>query len=233
MVSENNFKIFSRMNKNIKKIGGNRMINWSQKLVRFVVFLVMIIGCNNSAYDQINSISLEQGLDNEPESPDAAEIFYDAVSGYFSSWGTNMSGSGYNYYIVPGSKTWEYAGRRIISNTGWWDSYGGLYAGGVPGGLMVNGLYRQAYSCNEAIGIMTLGGTPTNYQWTDLGAPLVTWSNTPPQYGSLIDVSLMIDFEKRLWLVHGCGSIWIVELDPITLKLKHNPNDTDFDDDDR
>jgi len=78
------------------------------------------------------------GLTNESESPDVAEIYYDAASGYFSSWGTDMGGSGRNYYIAPGSKTWKYAGKRDMCNVEWWSSYGGLYAGGVPGGAIVN-----------------------------------------------------------------------------------------------
>jgi arabinan endo-1,5-alpha-L-arabinosidase len=118
---------------------------------------------------------------------------------------------------------------RNAANTDWWESHGRLYAGGVPGGLVVNGLYRQVYTCNGAIGIMTARGKAPHYKWTDLGEPIVTWvQDKIPRYGSLIDVSLMIDFEKRLWLVHGCGSIFIVELDPYTLKLKQDPENTVF-----
>ena len=42
-----------------------------------------------------------RGLTNEPESPDTAEIYYDAESGYFSCWGTDMAEAGRNYYIAP------------------------------------------------------------------------------------------------------------------------------------
>lgn len=69
-------------------------------------------------------------LTNAPESPDTAEIYYDAESGYFSSWGTDMAEAGRNYYITPGTQTWQYAGKRKMSGTGWWSSYRGLYAGG-------------------------------------------------------------------------------------------------------
>ncbi len=90
---------------------------------------------------------LAGALTNEPESPDTAEIYYDAESGCFSCWGTDMDGHGRNYYIAPGTQTWQYAGKRKISNNNWWSSHRGLYAGGVPGGTIVNGLYRQTYTC--------------------------------------------------------------------------------------
>jgi enterochelin esterase-like enzyme len=175
-------------------------------------------------------------LTNKPESPDTAEIYYDAANGYFSCWGTDMDGSGRNYYIAPGSQTWETAGKRNISNIGWWSSYRGLYAGGVPGGTIVNGLYRQTYTCRGgAIGIMTASGTAPGYTWTDLGEEIFfadSKNNPPPATVSLIDTCLMVDFEGRLWLAHGCGSIWIVELDPDTLLLKKNPSQKQFSDGD-
>jgi arabinan endo-1,5-alpha-L-arabinosidase len=157
-----------------------------------------------------------------------AEIYYDAASGYFSSWGTDMGGSGRNYYIAPGSKTWKYAGPRNMSGNDWWNSYGGLYAGGVPGGAIVNGKYRQTYTCRRgAVGIMTAGGAAPKYTWTDLGEPIFfvdRQDSPPPATFSSIDTSLMVDFEGRLWMACGCGSIWIVELDPATLLLKENPS---------
>lgn len=177
-----------------------------------------------------------RGLTNAPESPDTAEIYYDASSGYFSCWGTDMSEAGRNYYIAPPSQTWVYAGKRNMSGTGWWSFYRGLYAGGVPNGTIVNGLYRQTYTCRGgAVGIMTATGSAPGYTWTDLGEPIffTDRENPPPKTVSLIDTSLMVDFEGRLWLTHGCGSIWIVELDPDTLLLKGNPTKKVFSDGDR
>jgi len=174
-------------------------------------------------------------LTNAPESPDTAEIYYDAASGYFSCWGTDMTGEGRNFYIARGSQTWEYAGKRKMSNIDWWSSYRGLYAGGVPGGTIVNGLYRQTYTCRGgAIGIMTASGSAPNYTWTDLGEPIffTDRENPPLKTVSLIDTCLMVDFEGRLWLAHGCGSLWIVELDPDTLLLKENPSKKQFSDPD-
>lgn len=179
--------------------------------------------------------AVARGLTNEPESPDTAEIYYDASSGYFSCWGTNMAGEGRNYYIAPGSQTWQYAGERNMIGTIWWSSYRGLYAGGVPGGTIVNGLYRQTYTCRGgAVGIMTATGSAPGYAWTDLGEPIffVNRNDPPPKTVSLIDTCLMVDFEGRLWLAHGCGSIWIVELDPDTLLLKENPSKKQFSDPD-
>ncbi len=180
--------------------------------------------------------SVASTLTNEPASPDTAEIYYDASSGYFSCWGTDMDRAGRNYYIAPGSQTWQYAGKRNISNNSWWSSYRGLYAGGVPGGTIVNGLYRQSYTCRGgAIGIMTAMGTAPGYTWTDLGEEICfvnSKNNPPPATVSLIDTCLMVDFQGRLWLAHGCGSIWIVELDPDTLLLRQNPLQKQFSDGD-
>jgi len=174
-------------------------------------------------------------LTNAPESPDTAEIYYDAASGYFSCLGTNMAGEGKNYYIAPGSQIWQYAGKRKLSNIDWWSSYRGLYAGGVPGGTIVNGLYRQSYTCRGgAVGIMTASGRAQGYRWMDLGEPVffLNRDNPPPKTVSLINTCLMVDFQGRLWLAHGCGSIWIVELDPDTLLLKENPSKKVFSDGD-
>jgi hypothetical protein len=153
---------------------GKRMRDIYLKLLGILMVFVLILGCKDSVTDQKKDPVNYPRLTNEPRSPDAAEIVYDMTSGIFGNWGTDMSQSGCNYYISPGSRTWEKAMARSMSNTEWWEEYNGLYAGGVPGGTTVNGQYMQAYSCQGAIGIMRASGTPRSFQWTDLGEPVVS-----------------------------------------------------------
>jgi hypothetical protein len=95
------------------------MVIYISKIVCALCFILIIASCEGNSTDQKTTPLAIHQLANEPSSPDAPEIYYDRSSEYFSSCGTDMNGKGRNYYIAPGSKTWEHVGRRNMSNTEW------------------------------------------------------------------------------------------------------------------
>ena len=69
------------------------MINNLPTLLSIILFLVINVGCKDSVKDQNKEPVNYPSLTNEHRSPDAAEVVYDAASGIFGSWGTDMNDS--------------------------------------------------------------------------------------------------------------------------------------------
>jgi len=198
-------------------------------------FLVLHTGCNENATEPY---SKAPSLTNEPIAKFPVKIIYDHSTGqfsggYFARWTSGEKESSCAFFIRPGSRTWEEAENDNPQTVNWWNNLSGLFVGSVPGGIIFNGFYRQVYSSRNAIGILTASGNAPNLTWTDMGLPVATWSEDRPKNGLLEDASLMVDFDTRLWLVHGKGRIFIVELNPATLRLMENPEKTAFKDDGR